>query len=80
VKDFVGRVSENIHELELDEGSQEQLKLHISKVEAELASTAPKHSMVDEALEAMHRLLGSSTTQKATELLAEAGRFLTGVG
>lgn len=80
VRDFLGRVSENLHELELDERSKEELKLHISTLEAQLASTVPKHSLVDEALEAMHRLLSSSTTQRATELLAEAGRFLTGVG
>lgn len=80
VREFVDKLSDNVHELELDDGSHEELRAHISKVAEQLGSEAPLHPIVDDALAAMHRLLASSTTQKATELLREAGRFLTGVG
>jgi hypothetical protein len=80
VKSLTGKLTENLHELELDEATSEELRGHIETVEAQLSSEEPDHSIVDDALEAMHRLLESSTAQRAGELLAEVGRFLTGVG
>jgi cell division septum initiation protein DivIVA len=80
VRDFVDKISSASHELDLDDGSHEALREHITKIEEQLGADAPHHSVVDDAIEAMERLLGSSNTQKAAELLKEAGRFLTGVG
>jgi hypothetical protein len=88
VLDFVDKLSDNIHQLELDEERHGELNNHIHNVRERLSSP-PGHTVfeqsvvddiVDDALVAMHRVLSSSTTQKATELLQEAGRFLTGVG
>ncbi len=79
VRDFVAKLSGSVHELELDEGSHEELRGHIEKVEAQLGGEE-HHTMIDDAILAVQRLLASSETQKATELLKEAGRFLTGVG
>lgn len=80
VRDFVDKISGSAHELELDEGSHQELRDHIEKVAQQLGADDPHHTIVDEAMEALHRLLASSQTQKAAELLKEAGRFLTGVG
>lgn len=80
VRDFVDKISGSADELQLDEGSQKELRSHLERVAEQLGADDPHHTIVDEAIEAMHRLLASSETQKATELLKEAGRFLTGVG
>ena len=80
VREFVEKISQSVDDLELDDGSHEELRGHISQVEDQLKAEEPHHSMVDEALLAMQRLLASSSTQKAAELIQEAGRFLTGVG
>jgi len=81
VREFVERLTNDRHHLhDLDDGSHEELQVHIAAVKSQLDSEAPEHGLVDEALDAVHRLLSSSTTQKAGELLREAGRFLTGVG
>src|SRR5688572_25058614 len=80
VQEFVGKVSDNIDELELDEAASGELHGHIKTVREQLTSEAPEHTLIDEALDAMRRVLSSSDTQRAAELLAEAGRFLTGVG
>lgn len=80
VKSLTGKLAENLHALELDGAASEELKGHIETVQAQLSLEEPDHSSVDDALAAMHRLLESSTAQRAAELLAEVGRFLTGVG
>lgn len=80
VKTLAEKLAEKLHELELDDAAREELKAHIAAVQVQLTAAEPDHSIVDEALAAMHRLLESSTARKATELLAEVGRFLTGVG
>lgn len=80
VKSLTGKLAENIHDLELDEAKSEELRGHIEAVETQLSSDEPDHSTIDDALAAMHRLLESSTARQAAELLAEVGRFLTGVG
>lgn len=80
VRDFVDKISGSADELELDESSHQELRQHLEKVAEQLGAEEPHHSIVDDAIAAMHRLLASSETQKATELLKEAGRFLTGVG
>jgi hypothetical protein len=78
--EFVGKVADNMHELELDDAESGRLHQHLQVVREQLSSEAPEHSLIDEALEELRSVLSSSTTQRATELLAEAGRFLTGVG
>src|SRR5690606_6634422 len=80
LKDFADKVSATLGDLGLNEGTSQELKSHIEVVQTELRSEEPDHSLVEDALAAMHRVLESSTTRKAAELLAEAGRFLTGVG
>jgi len=80
VRDFVEKISGSTHELELDDGSHEELRDHLAKVAEQLGAEAPHHTIVDDAIAAIERLLASSQTQKAAELLKEAGRFLTGVG
>ncbi len=80
VRAFVDKISTAAPELELDDGTHEELQGHIEKIQEQLGAGDPHHSIVDEALEAMERLIGASNTQKATELLKEVGRFLTGVG
>ncbi len=80
VRAFVDKISQSAHELELDDEAHGELREHISQVENQLGAEDPHHPLVEEALSAMHRLLASSSTQKATELIQEAGRFLTGVG
>jgi len=84
VLEFVDKLSDNMHDLELDDGQHGELNDHIHQVRQRLRSDESEQSLVDDivddALVAMHRLLSSSTTQKATELLQEAGRFLTGQG
>jgi hypothetical protein len=81
VRDFVEKLTnERLHLSDLDEDTHQALEAHIAAVKGQLESEAPESGLIDEALDAVHRLLGSSTTQKATELLQEAGRFLTGVG
>lgn len=80
VKILAGKLAEKLHELELDDAAREELRAHIDAVELQLTADEPDHSIVDEGLAAMHRVLESSTARRATELLAEVGRFLTGVG
>lgn len=80
VKNLAERLAEKIHELDLDDEAREELKAHIASVQLQLTADEPDHSIVDEALSATHRVLESSTARRATELLAEVGRFLTGVG
>ena len=80
VLEFVDKLYENMHDLELDDGTHEELQAEIHKVKEHLNSEAPHHPIVEDALVAVNRLLASSTTQKATEFLQEVGRFLTGVG
>lgn len=80
LKEFADKVSATLGDLGLNEGTSQELKSHIEVVHAELDSDEPDHTLIDDALAAMHRVLESSTTRKAAELLAEAGRFLTGVG
>lgn len=80
VKSLAEKLAEKLHELELDDAAREELKTHIAAVQLQLTREEPDHSLVDETLAAMHRVLESSTARKATDLLAEVGRFLTGVG